>query len=142
MRLIVIGAIAAALQGSPIAITSNRIEVIAHAHDRERGAAELAGTSVLLRDDPPGTRGYGDLARSADGLALADRHTITVASLQDLVRIALSGRDEPSSVSAAIGLDAALRARRAHERATDAPTADGALDAIERWLDQQTPLAQ
>jgi transcriptional regulator with XRE-family HTH domain len=141
-RLILTGAVAAALQGSPVILSSDRVELVAHADDRERVAAELAGTAVLFRDDPPGTRGYGDLARSADRMALDDGHEISVAGLQDLLRIALSDRDDRSAMSAGIGLDAALRARHAREHATDEQTRAEPLDAIERWLDQQTPLVR
>jgi len=129
-RLIVTGAVAAALQGSPLVLTSNRVEIVAHASDRERASAELAGTAVLIRDDPQGTRGYGDLARSVDHLALDDRHAISVAGLQDLLRIALSDRDEPSATSAAIGLDAALRARRAQPGHTQRQTRAEAHEAV------------
>ena len=141
-RLILTGAVAAALQGSPVILPSDRVELVAHAGDRERAVAELAGTAVLFHDDPSGTRGYGDLARSADRTALDDAHEISVAGLQDLLRIALSDRDEPSAMSAAIGLDAALRARRTRQHTTDEQTRAEPLDAIERWLDRQTPLAR
>jgi len=141
-RLVLTGAVAAALQGSPVILPSDRVELVAHADDRERAVAELAGTAVLFRDDPPGTRGYGDLARSANRMALDDGHEISVAGIEDLLRIALSDRGEPAAMSAAIGLEAALRARHAHEHATDEQAGAEPLDAIERWLDQQTPLAR
>jgi len=141
-RLIVTGAIAAALQGSPVVLPSDHVEVVAHAADRERAVKELAGTAARIVDDPPGTRGYGDLARSADTLPLNERYTINVAGLQDLLRIALSDRDEPSAMSAAIGLDAALRARRAHRRTVGTQTRAEAHEAIERWLDHQSPLTR
>jgi transcriptional regulator with XRE-family HTH domain len=141
-RLIVIGDVGAALQGSPVIFLSNRVDVVAHADDRERAAAQLCDAAVVFHDDPPGTRGYGDLARSADRVALDDGHEIGVAGLHDLLRIALSDRSERSAMSAAIGLDAALRARHAQQHATDTQTRAEAVQAIERWLDQQTPLAR
>ena len=122
-RVLVTGAIAGALQGSPIVVAIDRVDVVVHTADRERALAELAGTRVRIRDELPGTRGYGDLARGADSLALDDRRVISVAGLQDLLRIALSDRDDVSATSAAIGLDAALRARRSHP----APVSDTTL---------------
>jgi hypothetical protein len=141
-RLIVTGPIAAALQGSPVVLPSNHVEVVAHVADRERAVADLAGTAARIVDDPPGTRGYGDLARGADSLTLDERRTINVAGLEDLLRIALSERHDPSAMSAAIGVDAALRARRAHPRAAGKQTSAEAHDAIELWLSHQTPLAR
>src|SRR6266542_95275 len=49
-RLILTGAVAAALQGSPVILPSDRVELVAHADDRERVVAELAGMAVLFRD--------------------------------------------------------------------------------------------
>jgi transcriptional regulator with XRE-family HTH domain len=120
-RLIVTGPVAGALQGSPVVLQSSHVDVVAHAVDRDRTLADLAATMVQIVDDPSGTHGYGDLARTADSVALDNRHTITVAGLPDLLRIALSDRDDPSAMSAAIGLDAALRARRSAPRTLTAP---------------------
>lgn len=115
-------------------LTSSRILPTA-----SRRVAELGAATVQIVDDPPGTQGYGDLERTADSVALDDGHAITVAGLADLLRIALSDRDEPSAMSAAIGLDAALRAHRPASPTSTPPEAD---EAIERWLSHQTPLAR
>jgi transcriptional regulator with XRE-family HTH domain len=138
-RLIITGAVAGALQGSAVVLQSDRVEVVAHGADRERAVADLVGTAVHIVDDPPGTHGYEDLARTADSVALDEHRAITVAGLPDLMRIALSDRTDPSAMSVAIGLGAALRARRPRFGAQTGTEADG---AIERWLDRQTPLAR
>lgn len=141
-RLVVVGAVAAALQGSPVVLASDCVDVVAHAGDSERAVARLAGTSVQIGDEQPGTHGYGDLARSSDSLRLDERRAISVAGLQDLLRIALSDRNDPAAMSAAIGLDAALRARHAGARTDETQLPTDAHEAVERWLNRQSPLTR
>jgi transcriptional regulator with XRE-family HTH domain len=133
-RAIVVGGIAGALQGSPLVVRDELVNVVAHPDDGALARAALAHERVRLLDRPPGTRGYRDLARGADQLALDDEHTVTVAGIQDLLRIALSDRD---AVSQAIGLIATLRAQRTHTGERPQLTDDQSRDAVERWLERQ-----
>lgn len=133
-RAIVVGEVAGALQGSPLGVRDELVDVVAHPDDRVLARAALAHERVRLLDRPPGTRGYRDLARGAEQLPLDDEHTVTVAGLQDLLRIALSDRD---AVSQAIGLSATLRAKHTHTGERRQLTDDQARDAVERWLERQ-----
>jgi transcriptional regulator with XRE-family HTH domain len=116
---IVIGEVAGALHGWPLALGGGAVEVCAPAAadtdaSTTTGAApitdgtyELPGDgSVLVTEIPPGTGGFGDLARDAEpiGISTAPRGkgpraanpesigvgggTVLVASLLDLLRIA------------------------------------------------------
>ena len=116
---IVIGEVAGALHGWPLALGGGAVEVCAPAAgntDPTTGAADqihealgarLPGDgSVLVTEIPPGTGGFGDLARDAEpiGISTAPRGkgartgepesmgagggTVLVASLLDLLRIA------------------------------------------------------
>jgi hypothetical protein len=133
-RAIVVGGVAAALQGSPLVVRDELVDVVAHPDDRALAHATLAHVPVWLLDRPPGTRGYRDLARGGEQLALDKEHTVSVAGIQDLLRIALSDRD---AVSQAIGLSATLRAQRTHTGERPQLTDDQARDAVERWLERQ-----
>jgi transcriptional regulator with XRE-family HTH domain len=133
-RAIVVGEVAGALQGSPLVVRDELVDAVAHPDDRALAHTTLAHEPVRLVDRPPGTRGYRDLSRSAEQLLLDDDHTVTVAGIRDLLRIALSDRD---AVSQAIGLSATLRAQRTHTGKRPQLTDDQARDAVERWLDLQ-----
>jgi transcriptional regulator with XRE-family HTH domain len=133
-RSIVVGGVAGALQGSPLVLFDELVDVVAHPDDRALVLATLAHEPVRLLDRPPGTRGYRDLARGVEQLALDDEHTVSVAGIQDLLRIALSDRD---AVSQAIGLSATLRAQRTHTGERPQRTDEQARDAVERWLERQ-----
>jgi transcriptional regulator with XRE-family HTH domain len=116
---IVIGEVAGALHGWPLALGGGVVEVCAPAAgdadaSTTTGAAAAAGQthehpgdgSVLVTEIPPGTGGFGDLARDAEpiGISTAPRGkgaraaepesigvgggTVLVASLLDLLRIA------------------------------------------------------
>ncbi len=67
-------------------------------------------------------------------LALDVTPAVTVAGLQDLLRIALSDREAHWQ---AIGLAATLRARHTHTGARPQLTDEQARDAVERWLAPQ-----
>jgi transcriptional regulator with XRE-family HTH domain len=134
-RQIVSGEIAGALQGSPLVVRSTLVDVVAHPEDRASAQAALTSEAVRFLDRPAGTRGYRDLARGADQFVLDSAHTITLAGVQDLLRIALSDRDAQSQ---AIGLAATLRARHTHTGAQSQLTDEQARDAAESWLQRQT----
>lgn len=133
-RAIVVGEVAGALQGSLLVVGDELVDVVVHPHDFALARATLAHEPVRLLDRPPGTRGYRDLARGAEQLALDEACTVSVAGIQDLLRIALSDRD---AVSQAIGLSATLRAQRTHTGERPQLTDDQARDAVERWLERQ-----
>jgi transcriptional regulator with XRE-family HTH domain len=133
-RAIVVGEVAGALQGSPLVVRDELVDIVAHPDDRPLAHATLAHEPVRLLERPPGTRGYRDLARGAEQLALDDERTVSVAGIQDLLRIALSDRD---AVSQAIGLSATLRAQRTHTGERPQMSDDQARDAVERWLERQ-----
>jgi transcriptional regulator with XRE-family HTH domain len=133
-RLIVSGEVAGALQGSPLVVGSMLVDVVAYPEDRASAQAALAGEAVQFVDRPAGTRGYRDLARGAEEIALDVTPTVTVAGLQDLLRIALSDREAHWQ---AIGLAATLRARHTHTGARPQLTDEQARDAVERWLAPQ-----
>lgn len=133
-RAIIVGEVAGAVQGSPLVVRDELVDIVAHSDDLAFVHATLAREPVRLVDRPPGTSGYRDLARGAEQLALDDDHTVTVAGIQDLLRIALSDRD---AASQAIGLSATLRAQRTHTGERPQLTDDQARDAVERWLERQ-----
>jgi transcriptional regulator with XRE-family HTH domain len=109
---IVIGEVAGALHGWPLVLGGGAVEVCAPAaaaadQTHEALGAQLPGDgSVLVTEIPPGTGGFGDLARDAEpiGIGTASRGkgartaepesigagggTVLVASLLDLLRIA------------------------------------------------------
>ncbi len=133
-RAIVVGDVAGALQGSPLVVGEDLVDVVAHPDDVSLAHATLAHVPVRLLDRPPGTRGYRDLARGAEQLALDEEHTVSVAGIQDLLRIALSDRNAGSQ---AVGLSATLRAQRTHTGERPKLTDEQSRDAVERWLARQ-----
>jgi transcriptional regulator with XRE-family HTH domain len=135
--LIVSGEMAGALQGSPIVVREAVVEVVALPDDGAEAYAVLGDQPLRFVDRPPGTRGYQDLARGAEQLMLDPEHTVNVVGVQDLLRIALS---DPDRGSQAIGLSAALRARRTHTGVRRELTDEQARDAAERWLERQVPV--
>jgi len=135
-RLILVGEAAGALQGSPLLMEDAHIELVAHPDDRASAQAALADVPIRLLDRPAGTRGYRDLARGAEQVALDAAHTLAVANVQDLLRIALS---DPNAHRQAIALEASLRATHTHTSTRPKMTDQQARAAAERWLDRQTP---
>ncbi len=109
---LVIGALAAALQGAPQRPGSGRVEFVSAdppATENELRSAGLtavdtedrwadsdarrvwtlpAGGSVALASNVPGTRDYADLRRSARRVALEDGTEVPVAHPRDLLRMA------------------------------------------------------
>jgi transcriptional regulator with XRE-family HTH domain len=133
-RAIVVGAIAGGLQGSPLVLHDELVDLVAHPDDLALARAALASERVRLLDQPPGTRGYRDLARGAEQLALDQEHTVAVAAVQDLLRISLS---HPDGSSQAIGLSATLRAQLTHTAERPQLTDKQSRDAVERWLERK-----
>jgi transcriptional regulator with XRE-family HTH domain len=131
-RFVVVGRVAAALQGWPIMLGTRTVEIVPAdpvmqrvgqaarrlgaepAADISDGArrwllpsrAELHATFV-----PPGTRGYADLLRDAQTMQIAPGVSVRVASLIDLIRIAEASPD-PDARMFVSALWAALEMRR------------------------------
>jgi transcriptional regulator with XRE-family HTH domain len=114
---IVIGEVAGALHGWPLVLGSDAVEVCA------RASEDVTGT-VLVTESPPGTAGFGDLARGAKPVEVGDG-TVQVAGLLDLLRIADASPD-PNARRHALVYQAVLDVQRAGREA---------------WLSQQTPVA-
>lgn len=146
---IVIGELAGALHGWPL-VLGGTVEVCARMHTMDatlerlgaregtRDAYELStGGQLIVTDVPPGTAGFGDLARGAEEVVI-DAGSVQVAGLLDLLRIADASGD----------LDAARRALayravldvqriRRQKRAADARSDE---ERIAAWLSRQTPV--
>lgn len=134
-RLIVVGEVAGALQGSPLLLHGAPLELVAHPKDRARAEARLAGLPVRLIDPPAGTHGYQDLAHGAERIALDATHNVRVANVQDLLRIALNS---PDAHREAIGLAATLRAQHTHTGIQTKLSNRQARAAVDRWLTRQS----
>jgi transcriptional regulator with XRE-family HTH domain len=151
LPVIVIGEVAGALQGWPLVLSGEPIEVCARADavgaalkrlgatDIAAGAFELpSGARMAIVDAPLGTSGYGDLARGAETLAV-DRGSVQVAGLLDLLRIADASLNRDSrrnalAYQAVLDVQRALGAPRPVAGRTDE-------ERIESWLSKQTPVA-
>jgi transcriptional regulator with XRE-family HTH domain len=143
---IVIGEVAGALQGWPLVLGTETLEVCA----RARGATSevldglgvdstLGGTrGLLITETPPGTAGFKELARSAETIEIG-HGSIRVASLLDLLRIA-DASPCPDAARHALAYRAVLDVKRAQLQAS---VAEGRSDEerIQEWLSRQTPVA-
>jgi transcriptional regulator with XRE-family HTH domain len=131
-RAIIVGETAGALHGWPLLLPPGPVDVVAHPDDRNA----LPGDARLrVLDEPRGTFGYRDLARSARTLGV-DGGPVHVAALVDLLRIALADRD-PHAQTWALALDATLRETARHAAgAIAAPkrTPEQARQEVEAWL--------
>ncbi len=151
--VIVIGDVAGALHGWPLVLSGAPIEVCARADavsavpalerlsasDAATGPQELpSGPRVAIVDAPAGTAGYGDLARSAEMVAV-DGGLVRVAGLLDLLRIADASPD-PDARRHALACQAVLDIQRAQgePRPADRLTDE---ERVEAWLSKQTPVA-
>lgn len=159
-RVIVIGEVAGALHGWPLALggdvlqlapdpaTVDRLPAALHAAGAEAPNAAMPGVwrlsdggAVQLVARPPGTAGFRDLHRDAVATDLDDGAHVSVASLVDLLRIAEAGRAFGTGIFVP-ALWATLEARRrldaapAPARIDDPDTATELLDA---WLTRQRP---
>ena len=152
-RAIVIGEVAGALQGWPLVLGGDVVEVCARAGDdalnaalevlevRERadGVYECSGgVHLITRDAPPGTSGHRDLARGVDLIDI-DGGTLPTAGLLDLLRIADASAD-PDARRHGLALRSVLDVQRAQRasRTTDHPSDE---ERLQQWLDHQTPVA-
>jgi transcriptional regulator with XRE-family HTH domain len=133
VRAIIVGETAGALHGWPLLLPPGPVDVVAHPDDRDA----LAGDARLrVLEEPPGTFGYRDLARSAQTLALDEGGPVQVAALVDLLRIALADRD-PHAQTWALALDATLGETTRHAAdAIAAPkrTPEQARHEADAWL--------
>lgn len=148
--VIVIGEMAGALHGWPLALSGELIEVCAPedaagavleclSASYAVGAHELpSGSRVAIIHAPIGTAGYRDLARGANAVEV-DGGTVRVAGLLDLLRIADASPD-PDARRYALAYGAVLDVERARSRLRPA---DGRTDEerIQAWLSEQTPVA-
>jgi len=148
--LVVIGEVAGALQGWPLVLSGDVIEICADRVGRESVAAavggrnsrtehELQGGSQLrIVDAPPGTHGLHDLWRGADPIETPEGQ-LQVASVVDLLRIADASTRRSGRIEA-LAYQAVLDVQMARSRAS---ARDGrpASERIERWLAQQSPVA-
>jgi hypothetical protein len=108
-RAIIVGETAGALHGWPLLLPPGPVDVVAHPDDR---AAVASDPRLRVLEEPPGTFGYRDLARSAQPLSI-EGGPLSVAALVDLLRIALADRD-PHAQTWALALDATLRETARH----------------------------
>jgi transcriptional regulator with XRE-family HTH domain len=130
---IVIGEVAGALHGWPLVLGGDRVGVCA------MGELSLGeGESVLVTVLPPGTAGFGDLARGAESIGVGGR-TLQVAGLLDLLRIADASSD-PSARRQALAYQAVLDVQRARLK-VGAADDRGDEEKIEEWLSRQIPVA-
>jgi transcriptional regulator with XRE-family HTH domain len=130
--VIVIGEVAGALHGWPLALNTTTIEVCARL-----GAAPPRIAGVEIVHMPSGTRGYADLARGAEMITLGNK-ALRVGGLLDLLRIAdaSSGRDARRH---ALALRAVLDVLEARGRAAKRRELSDA-QRLGDWLKEQTPL--
>ncbi len=105
---IVIGELAGALHGWPL-VLGGTVEVCARMHTMDatlerlaaresaRDAYELpTGGQLIVTDVPPGTAGFGDLARGAEEVVIG-AGSVQVAGLLDLLRIADASGDRDAA---------------------------------------------
>lgn len=132
---VVVGEVAGALQGWPLALRGGFIDVCARATDRH----ELGG-GVRLRvlTEPSGTAGLTDLWRGSERVA-TPAGDIRVASLVDLLRIA-DASTAPGARRNALAYQAVLDVHAAQAKAATMPTPTEAA-RIDAWLATQKPMA-
>jgi transcriptional regulator with XRE-family HTH domain len=130
--VVVIGELAGALHGWPLALNTTTIDVCARP-----GSVPSTVAGVTIIEQPSGTWGYGDLARGAEMMVLGDS-AVRVAGLLDLQRIAdaSSGRDARRHALALRAVTDVLEARATaagRRKLSDAQRLDD-------WLSEQAPL--
>jgi transcriptional regulator with XRE-family HTH domain len=128
---IVIGEVAGALHGWPLVLGGETVEACARAGEDVTGA-------VFVTETPPGTAGFGDLARSAKSIEVANG-TVQVAGLLDLLRIA-DASPAPDARRYALAYQAVLDVQRARAEAGPVESSSDQ-EKIQAWLSQQTPVA-
>lgn len=150
---IVIGEVAGALHGWPLALSGEVVEICAKADQdgmntvvtrlKAREIAENvhelpSGGRLINTDAPPGTSGISDLARSAETVEV-DGGTVRVAGLRDLLRIA-DASSGPDARRHALALHAVLDVQYAQHRTRPARELSSE-ERVEAWLSDQTPVA-
>jgi transcriptional regulator with XRE-family HTH domain len=148
---IVIGEVAGALHGWPLALSDRPLELCVHPNPTDQvaaarrratgpGPSEATGRSeaALLTPKPPGTAGFGDLARGAVTFEIAEGD-VRAAGLLDLLRIA-DASPARGARRHALAYQAVLDVHRARQHR---PHADRRSDEerISEWLSRQTPVA-
>ena len=144
--VVVIGEIAGALNGWPLVLGGDVIEVCADdalpreaAKRRGRNEHRLpGGARVRLIDAPPGTSGVRDLSRGAKPIDV-DGGALEVASVVDLLRIADASTRRSARLEA-LAYQAVLDVQDARSKAP-VPDRRTAAERIDAWLTQQTPVA-
>jgi transcriptional regulator with XRE-family HTH domain len=152
--VIVIGKVAGALHGWPLVLDGDTVEVCARADGATStmlnglgvrkafdGAYELPwgmGGRLLVTEVPPGTAGFGDLARDADQVEIGGG-AVRVAGLRDLLRIA-DASPNPDARRHALAYSAVLDVQSAKR---ETPLIDDRSDEerIQAWLSRQIPVA-
>jgi DNA-binding XRE family transcriptional regulator len=150
--VIVIGEVAGALHGWPLVLGGDTVEVCARVDGAMRtrldglgvrktvdGPYELPlGGRLLVTEIPPGTAGFGDLARDADRVEI-NGGAVRVAGLRDLLRIA-DASPHPDARRHALACSAVLDVQSAQH---EAPVTDDRSDEekIQAWLSRQIPVA-
>jgi hypothetical protein len=151
---IVIGEVAGALHGWPLVLGGDTVEVCARADGAMStmldglearkavdGAYELPwgkGGRLFVTEIPPGTAGFGDLARDADQVEI-DGGAVRVAGLRDLLRIA-DASPYPDARRHALAFSAVLDVQSARHEARVANDRSDE-EKIQAWLSRQTPVA-
>lgn len=150
---IVIGEVAGALHGWPLVLGGSAVEVCAKAGGNGLGALiaslkarEIAegiyespsGGCLVVTEVPPGTSGFGDLARSSESIEI-DGGALRVAGLLDLLRIADASSD-PDARRQAMAYGAVLDVRYAQHQTQPARELSSE-ERVKEWLSRQTPVA-
>ncbi len=152
-HLVVIGEVAGALHGWPLALGGGVIEVCAQAADGapvftavgRRAARDVyqldGGVRMRVVPTPAGTSGLLDLWRGSERVQ-TPAGEIRVASLVDLLRIAdastgTGARREALAYQAVLDVKAARAKAKAN---TESDQTDG--ERIDAWLSQQTPVTR
>jgi transcriptional regulator with XRE-family HTH domain len=131
VRLVVVGDTAGALHGLPLLLPDGGVHVDVVVHPDDRGAV-FADPGIRVLEQPPGTTGFRDLARSAVAMAVGDT-SMQVASLVDLLRIALSAHDAHAGTWA-LALDATLQETARAAVTPRERTPDEARREVAAWL--------
>jgi transcriptional regulator with XRE-family HTH domain len=131
MSVIVIGEVAGALHGWPLVLGADAVELCA--------PGELEGDhGVVVTAQPPGTSGYGDLARGAE-LFQVGEGVLQVAGLLDVLRIADASHDSDARRQA-LAYRAVLDVHRARSTASARRSVRSNEERLAEWLSQQTPI--
>ncbi|HVA19081.1 MAG TPA: helix-turn-helix domain-containing protein [Solirubrobacteraceae bacterium] len=130
--VIVIGEVAGALDGWPLVLGGDTVEVCAEGD----GLGETEG--VVVTEIPPGTTGFADLARDA-GTVEIDGSGVRVAGLRDLLRIA-DASPHSDSRRQALAYGAVLDVQRARLKASAADDRSDE-EKIQAWLSEQILVA-